>query len=122
MTRRHPTSPPSHLPARMRRRRQSINDNDLNDNPTTIPDNDNIPHDDTSKFSGEPLWRTSGNGMDQQTPKDSFTSTLGNTVAAPQCTAMQAKPQHLEHWEVCHPLEDDDQSEAVPLASNTILD
>ena len=121
MTQRRRTSPPP-PPSSTRRRRRSINDKDLDDDLSTIPDNYNDRQDDNSESNDEPLSQPSRKAMGKLPSKDSFTSTLGKLVAATQLTPTSVQPLHPEHREIYLVLEEEDKRELALLASKKVLD
>jgi len=119
MTRRRHTSPPP-LPSSTRRSRQSIHDEDLDDDLSTIPDNYNDRQDDLSESDDEPVQRPSKKAMGKWPSKDSFTSTLGKRVAATQLTPTSAQPLYPEHQEVYIVSEEEHEREPALLASKKV--
>jgi len=90
MTKRHYTSHPPLL-STTRRSRWALHDEDINDDLSTIPDDYNDCDDDNSEADDNPLRRPSMKAMRKWPSKDSFTSTLGKLVAAPQLTPTSAQ-------------------------------
>jgi hypothetical protein len=58
--------------------------------------------------------------MGKRPSQDSFTSILGQQVAATQFTLMSAQPLHRERQEVYIVSEEDNDSEPAPLASKKV--
>jgi hypothetical protein len=119
MTRWRRTSPLP-LPSSTRRSRGTIQDEDLDEDLNTIPDNYNDRRDDISELYNEPVRRPSGKAMGKWPSKDSFTSTLGKRVAATQLTPMSAQPLYPEHWAVYIVSKEENEREPAPLASKKV--
>ncbi|KAF8534843.1 hypothetical protein BDD12DRAFT_809030 [Trichophaea hybrida] len=121
MTRRRRTSlsPP---PSSTRGRRRFINDEDLDEDLSTIADNYNDCRDDNSASDDEPLRRPSRKAMGKRPSNDSFTSTLGKRVAATQSTSTSAQPLHPDRREIYLVLEEEDERELAMLASKKVFD
>ena len=100
MTQRRHTSAPPPLPSSTKRCRWSIQEKDLDDNLSTIPNNYNDRRDDHSKSHDEPLQRPSKTAIGKRRSKVSFTSTLGNRLFRTQLTVTSAQPQPPEDREI----------------------
>jgi len=86
--------------------------------PTTY--NDRL--DDNSESDVEPLGLPFGTTMGMWPSKDSFTSTLGKWVTAPQLIPTSVQILHPEDWNVYIVSEEEDELEPVPLAPKKASD
>ena len=119
MTRRHRTSGPP-LPSSTSRSRQSIHDEDLDDDLSTLPDKYNHCQDDISESDDQSVLRPSRKAMGKRPSKNSFTSTLGIRVVPTQLTPTSAQPLHSGCREVYIVSEEEDEREPAPLASKKV--
>jgi len=108
------------LPSNTRRSRQSIHNEDLDDDLSTISDNHDDRRDDNSESDDEPLRRPSRKAIGQRPSKDSFMSTLGKQVAASRLTSTSAQPLHSERLEVYDVWEEEDEHKPAPLESKKV--
>jgi len=119
MTRRRRTSPPP-LPSSTSRSRRYIHDEDLDDDLSTITDNYNDSRDDISESDHEPVLQSSRKAICKRPSEYSFTSTLGQRVAAAQLTPISVQRLHPESREVYIVSEEEDECEPAPLASKMV--
>jgi len=122
MTRRCHSSPPHPLPSCTRRCRQCINDADLDDDVSLIPNNYYDSRDTNSESNSQPLWRPSQKAMGKKLLKDSIPSTLGKRGVATQLTSMSVWSLHTDSRKIYIFSDEEDEPDIAQLASKKIFD
>jgi len=121
MTWRRCTSPPTPCLSSTRRRRHSVNDEDLDDNLNTIPENNHDERDANLDSVDKPLRRPSGERMTKRPSRDPFTSRLPKWVVTTKLTPPSVQPLHPGWHEVYIVSEEEDERKHAALASKKLF-
>jgi len=121
MTQTWRTSPPLPVPSNTSVCKLSMRNENLDDELSTIQDNDNDRRDAMPESEDKPRGRLSRRAMGKRPSKDSFTSTLGKCVVATKFSCTSAQPLHPECWEICMVWDEEDEREPAPLVSKKIF-